>query len=152
MYEARAGGHTWQRPSANRGARASIGLVRSTDQLHGSTLVALGARRILLAYDPETDAPDLLRTVIQLVRLAAVAAARRDNIGEIHTAEEKINEALATLSRIDTIETTAGQIVKSATKISDESGALRTEITRLLKQAATALGGAQRGGSGSAAA
>ena len=136
----------------NRGAQASIGLVRSTDQLNDNTLITLGARRIVVAYDPETDNPDLLRTVVQLVRLAAIAVAQRDNTGEIRTAEEKIDEALATLSKIDSIEKTAGLISKSAIKIGSESGALRTEITRLLKQAATALIGAKADGDSDVAA
>jgi hypothetical protein len=125
--------------------QASIGLVRSPDELRGSTMITLGARRIVLAYDPEVDSPDLLRTVVQIARLAAVAAAHRDNAGEIVTAQEKIDEALATLSKIDTIEQAAGLISKSALKITSESGALRTEITRLLKQAAAALVGAKAG-------
>lgn len=128
----------------NRAAQASIGLVRTPEQLRGSTVMALGARRIVLAYDPEHDRPDLLRTVVQLVRLAAVAA-QRDHTGEIRTAEEKIQEALATLSKIDTIEKTAGLIAKSASTISGEADALRTEVTRLLKQAGAALA-APRGG------
>lgn len=126
----------------NREAHASIGVVRSAEQLRGHTMIALGARRVVVAYDPETDSLDLLRTVVQIVRLAAVAAAQRDTSGEIQTAEEKITEALRTLSKIDTIEKAAGAITKSAAKISGESSALRTEITCLLRQAAAALSGA----------
>lgn len=136
----------------NRGAYASIGVVRSPEQLDGHVLVALGARRLVLAYDPETDPPDLIRTVVQLVRLAAVAAAHRDATGEIQTAEEKIGAALATLTRIDAIEKAAGSIAKSAVTVSSESGALRTEISCLLKQAAAALVGVQGGGSAEVAA
>ena len=128
------------------------GLVRLTDQLNDNTLITLGARRIVVATTPETDNTDLLRTVVQLVRLAAIAFAQRDNTGEIRTAEEKIDEALATLSKIDSIEKTAGLISKSAIKIGSESGALRTEITRLLKQAATALIGAKADGDSDVAA
>ena len=130
----------------NRDAYASIGLVRFAEQLRGHTMIALGARRIVLAYDPETDRPDLLRTVVQVVRLAAVAVAQRAGGGELRIAEEKISAALAALSRIDTIETAAGAISKSAAKISGESGALRLEITCLLRQAAAALSGTADGG------
>ena len=126
----------------NRGALASIGLVRSAEQLNGNSVITLGARRIVLAYDPEADSSDLLRTVVQLSRLAAVAAARSDNSGEIHAAQDKIDEALLTLSKIDSIDKLASQISKSAIKISGESDGLRTELTRLLKQAAAALAGA----------
>jgi hypothetical protein len=130
----------------NRGAHASIGVVRSSDQLRGSGLITLGARRIVLAYDPENDSPELLRTVVQLVRLAAVSAARRDNAGQVETADEKINEALENLTKIDDIEKTAGLISKNVLKIASDSGVLRTEITRLLKQAAAALVGAKSDG------
>ena len=133
----------------NRGALASIGLVRSAEQLNGNSLITLGARRIVLAYDPEADSPDLLRAVVQLSRLAAIAAARSDNSGEITSAQEKIDEALATLGKIDSIDKLASQISKSAIKISGESGGLRTELTRLLKQAAAALAGAKTEGGAS---
>lgn len=130
----------------NRGALASIGLVRSAEQLNGNSMITLGARRIVLAYDPEVDSPDLLRTVVQLSRLAAVATARSNNSGEIHAAQEKIDEALVTLGKIDAIDRLASQISKGAIKISGESGGLRTELTRLLKQAAAALAGAKTEG------
>ena len=133
----------------NRGALASIGLVRSPDQLNGNSMISLGARRIVLAYDPESDGPDLLRTVVQLSRLAAIAAARSDNSGEIHAAQEKIDEALVTLGKIDSIDKLASQISKSAIKISGDSGGLRTELTRLLKQAAAALAGVKTEGGAS---
>jgi hypothetical protein len=136
----------------NRSAHASIGVVRSSAQLRGSGLITLGARRIVLAYDPETGSPELLRTVVQLVRLAAVSAARRDSAGQVETAEEKINEALENPTKIDDIEKTAGLISKNALKITSESGVLRTEITRLLKQAAAALVGAKSDGDSDVAA
>ena len=63
----------------------------------------------MLAFDPEQDDPDLLRTVVQLLRLSALSAAARQDGGEIQIAQEKVAEALALLSRIDGIKTTAGQ-------------------------------------------
>ena len=83
--------------------------MRSPDQLHGNGLQSYGSRRIVLAFDPENDDPDLLRTVVQLLRLSALSAAARQDSGEIRTAQEKVAEALALLSRIDGIKTTAGQ-------------------------------------------
>lgn len=80
----------------------SLGLVRSADQLAGNSMQSFGARRIVLAFDSEIDDPDLLRTVIQLLRLSAIAASSRQDDGEIETAQEKIAEAI-TLSRIDEI-------------------------------------------------
>ena len=113
----------------NRNAQASLGLVRSPDQLHGNGLQSYGSRRIVLAFDPENDDPDLLRTVVQLLRLSALSAAARQDSGEIQTAQEKVAEALALLSKIDGIKTTAGQIKKSgesriATNSTDRVGSL----------------------------
>jgi hypothetical protein len=58
----------------NRGAHASLGLARSADQLGGQTLMTLGPRRIVLAFDPEQDDLSLVRCVIQLLRQAAEVA------------------------------------------------------------------------------
>jgi hypothetical protein len=80
---------------------------------------------------------------VQLSRLAAIAAARSDNSSEIRSAQEKIDEALVTLGKIDSIDKLASQISKSAIKIGGESGGLRTDLTRMLKQAAAALAGAR---------
>ena len=126
----------------NRNAQASLGLVRSPDQLHGNGLQSYGSRRIVLAFDPENDDPDLLRTVVQLLRLGALSAAARQDSGEIQTAQEKVAEALALLGKIDGIKTTAGQIKKSATKIDTESDSLAIDLARLLSQAQSALAGA----------
>jgi len=52
----------------NRGATASLGLVRDSAQNNGNTLRSVGARRIILAFDPGIDDPDLLRTVVQLAQ------------------------------------------------------------------------------------
>jgi hypothetical protein len=79
---------------------------------------------------------------VQLLRLSALSAAARQDSGEIQTAQEKVAEALALLSKIDGIKTTAGQIKKSATKIDTESDSLATDLARLLSQAQSALAGA----------
>ena len=126
----------------NRNAQASLGLVRSADQLNGNGLQSFGSRRIVLAFDPEQDDPDLLRTVVQILRLSALTAAARRDGGEIQTAQEKVAEALALLGRIDGIKKIAGQIKQSASKIDLDSDGLRTDLARLLSQAQSALAGA----------
>ena len=58
---------------------ASIGIVRNAEQNKGQTIRVLGSRRVIVAFDPMANDIDLLRTVVQLVRTAALAAsARRD--------------------------------------------------------------------------
>lgn len=124
----------------NRDALASLGVVRSVEQLRGHTLVSLGPRRLVMVFDPEIDSVDLLRTVVQLLRLSAEAAARGRDSGEVHFVEEKIAKAIAVLGRIDKVTKSAGLIRQHAITIGDESESLRGELSRLLTQVRCALG------------
>jgi hypothetical protein len=127
----------------NREAAASLGLVRQTAQNAGHSIRALTGRRIVMAFDPQTDDPSLLRTVVQLLRVAAVAASARQDSGGIRTANERIDEALAVISTIDGIRKAAGSIRKGADTIETQGADLQTTLARLLTQARTALAGAE---------
>ncbi|NMH97985.1 Fis family transcriptional regulator [Pseudonocardia acidicola] len=124
----------------NRAAVASLGIVRSADQNGGHSLLCLGPRRLVMAFDPETDEVDRLRVAVQLLRLTAQAAARDTASGEVRVAEEKLSEALTTLGRIEKITKAAGSVRQHANAIETESDKLRGELTRLLTQARIALG------------
>jgi hypothetical protein len=126
----------------NRKAIASLGLVREPVQNNGSTVRCLGSRRLVLAFDPATDDPELLRTVIQLLRISALAASTRQDRGEIHTADEKITEAIEMLAKIDDIKKVAGTMRQNAGKIEQQSEDVRAALTRLLTQAQSALSAA----------
>jgi len=93
----------------------------------------------VLAFDPATDDPAWLRAVVQLLRLAAVSASARQDREEIHTADEKITEALGMLGKIDDIRKVAGTLRQSAGKIEQQSDDVRTALARLLTQAQSAL-------------
>lgn len=125
----------------NRGAQASLGLVRSAAQLPGGPILTLGPRRVVMAFDPETDDVHLLRCVVQLLRTAALAAAARVDDGEVSIADERIAAAVQTLERIGKIRKCAGQVKASAASIENEAETLLTELNRLLTQARTALAG-----------
>ena len=105
----------------------------------------LGARRIVLAFDPEDDEPGLLRTVVMLLRASALAAASRSGAAQIATAEEKIAEALAQLGKLDDVRKTAGAIQKNALKIESSCTGINSGIQRLLDDALAALGAAAAG-------
>lgn len=126
----------------NRGAQASLGLIKSAAQAPGDGLVSLGPRRIVMTFDPDVDDPQLLRCVIQLLRLAALAAAARVDSGEIATADELIAEAMTTVERISKIKKAAGAIRSNAGTIDTEADGVQTELIRQLSQARTALAGA----------
>jgi hypothetical protein len=127
----------------NREATASLGLVRDPVQNAGQSIRVLGSRRIVMAFDPASDDANLLRTVVMLLRTAAIAASARHGANEIATAEEKVTEAIGLLAKIDDIQKTAGSIHKSATKISNECVTFTAGIERLLNEALGALAGAE---------
>lgn len=124
----------------NRDAAASLGLVRTMEQNGGQSILVLGPRRIVMAFDPEHDDPTLLRTVVMLLRAAAIAANARTGATEIATAEEKIAAAVEQLGKIDEIQKCSGLIIKNAEKINSQAESINTIIRRLLDQALTALG------------
>jgi hypothetical protein len=101
----------------------------------------LGPRRIVLAFDPDHDDPELLRTVVLLVRTVALAATARTGSGEIATAEEKIGEALDQLDKIAKVKKLASGIQKNAGAIDSECTSLSASIRRLLDEALVALAG-----------
>ncbi|WP_291414670.1 hypothetical protein [Actinophytocola sp.] len=130
----------------NRDAVASLGLVRTIDQNGGQTLRVIGAQRLVLAFDPDNDVPDLLRTVVMLLRTTAIATASRKGVHQVATAEEKISEALKQLMKIDSVKKLSATIQKSATKIDSECTALHSAVRRLLDEALVALAGSRATG------
>ena len=125
----------------NRDAAASIGIVRTVDQNAGQSIRVLGTRRVVIAFNPDEDDPELLRTVVMLLRTAAIAASIRTGSAEVETAEERITEALAQLEKIDAVKKIAGTIQKGAAKIETQCTSITTSIHRLLDQALVALAG-----------
>lgn len=123
----------------NRQAHASLGLVPTVEQNGGVGLRVVGPRRLVLVFDADADDLSLLRATVQLLRFAAQAAVARADDSNAHVARERIEEALATLAKIDTIRTTAGQIRKSADNVSSTADTVQTSLTRLLFQAQAAL-------------
>lgn len=123
----------------NRTAVAALGLVRAVAQNNGRSIRVLGARRIVLAFDPDSDDPELLRTGVMLLRTAAIAAATRRGAHQIATAEEKITEAVVQIEKLDEVKKTASSIQKNATKIENSCTGINSGIQRLLSDALAAL-------------
>lgn len=125
----------------NREAVASLGIVPTATQNQSQTVRVLGPRRLVLAYDPGVDPDDLLRAVVQLLRLSALATASRPAEAGITTAEEHLTAARDLLERLDGIRKHAGVIRKGADSIEAECNSVQTGITRHLGQALDALAG-----------
>ena len=123
----------------NRQAAAALGRVRTAEQNGGRSIRVLGPGRVVLAFDPETDDPDLLRTAVMLLRTVALATVTRRGADQLATAEEKISEAVVQLEKLDEVKKTAGSIQKHATKIETSCTAISSGIHRLLADALAAL-------------
>lgn len=126
----------------NRKAVAALGLVRTAEQNGGETIRMIGARRLVLAFDPETDDPSLLRTIVMMLRAAALTATARTRGRRIATAEDKITEALGQLAKIGEVKKTAGTIRNHADKIERNCTTITSVLDRLLNEALTALSAA----------
>lgn len=114
------------------GAQASLGLVRASEQLPVGAILTLGPRRVVMAFDPACDDVHLLRCVVQLLRVAALAASVRVESGELTTADKHLTSALQTLERIGKIRKSAGQIKVTANDVAVGAEALQTELARSL--------------------
>lgn len=126
----------------NRDAVASLGLVRTVEQMTGGErLRAFGPRRMVLAFDPRADDPVLLKVVVQLLRTQATLALNRSGGERVHTAEEKLTEATCCLQKLTEVQKTAGSIRKGAEKIDLDCAGLHTTVQRLLAEALSALVG-----------
>jgi hypothetical protein len=130
----------------NRDAVASLGLVRTTEQNSGQILRVLGSQRLVLAFDPDYDTTDLLRTTLMLLKTTAIATVGRKGVPQTATAEEKITEALTRLMKIDKVKKASVAIQRSATTIETECTALNEAVRRLLDEALVALAGANAAG------
>ena len=125
----------------NREAAASIGVVRNAAQNKGQTIRVMGARRVVLAFDPASDDSDLLRTVVQLMRVSALAASSRRDVEGLETAEEQIRAAMGLLERINKIRTASGSIRRGADAIDTECNTVQTGVASHLARAVDALAG-----------
>ncbi len=124
----------------NRDAQASLGLVRTVEQsTGGERLRTYGPRRMVLAFDPCTDDPALLKVVVQLLRTQATLALTRSGGEHVRTAEEKLTEATGCLQKLTEVQKTAGSIRKGAEKIDLDCAGLHHTVQRLLAEAISAL-------------
>ena len=78
-----------------------------------------------------------------LLRTVAITASARAGTEELHTAEEKLGEAIAQLAKIDAVKKLAGSIQQNAAKIDSGCTTIGITVHRLLDEALTALAGAK---------
>ncbi|KQP63169.1 hypothetical protein [Nocardioides sp. Leaf285] len=126
----------------NRGASASIGLVRHIEDNAGHLLRVIAPKRVVLAFDPAEDDIEVLRTVVLLMRTVALTSTGRFGVEEIGTVNESIREALALIAGLDEAKRSANAIHSHADKIESVVNRTMTSVQRELHTALNALTGA----------
>jgi alkylated DNA nucleotide flippase Atl1 len=109
----------------NRGAQASLGIVPTRDLVPGGELVSvIGANRMVLAFNPDEDAPSLLRATLQLLLVQAQRRLSEDRAGDLGLVDTKLEEARRRLVEI-------GEIIKAAVAVRNGAGKVVTGLESL---------------------
>jgi hypothetical protein len=125
----------------NRGASASIGLVRHARDNAGSLVRVIAPKRVVLAYNPDVDDDEMLRTIVLLMRTVAMTSSGRFGTEQVATANEGIREALALLDDLDDAKRSAAAIRGHVDKIEQTVTKVMAGVQRELHGALNALTG-----------
>lgn len=125
----------------NREAHTSVGLVRYREQVpRGKDTRVYGSRRIVVAFNPETDDPgDLLSTVIILARNRAILDAVRRGVGSPLDASENLADAQRLVEVFPEIEMLVAKIRALADQAENRIASIHLRLDRSLIKAADAL-------------
>jgi hypothetical protein len=137
------GGRDWpaylREAERNRGCAVSLGIVRSSSQVPGGEpLALLGPTRAVIAFDPDTDSPALLRAALQL--LAVEARRRVAGAGcDVQAADSKIGAAREQLAQLIALHKLATGVRDNAGKVVAGLDATHAALSQSLDQALAAL-------------
>ena len=124
----------------NRKAQVALGIVRTQDQLPGGEALRMwGCRKIVVAFDPDTDDPALLRAVYLLLRAQACLSAARNGIDQVQTAEEQLRAAAEQLTQFAELQKMVTTIKTNADKTVLKLGGLQETLARHVTAALAAL-------------
>jgi hypothetical protein len=125
----------------NRGACASIGVVKHQRDNAGHAIRVIGSRRVIVVWNPDDDDLSLLRTVTLLMRTVALTSSGRFGVEEVAAANEHIKEALSILADLDEAKRSAAAIRGHVDKIETVTTKAMTAAQRELTGALNALTG-----------
>ena len=114
---------------ANRDATGFIGFSKNiSDMPNKNRIMIFDRQTILVAYDPETEDPQIALIVYQLVKMNTLAAAGHLDDTRISEVNEAVDQAFKSLRRFDNLTKSARSMEKSANEIVQEAIALKGEI------------------------
>lgn len=144
MHNGDTGGRQWSpyldEAMRNRDASASLGVVRTRSQVPGGDPIRVwGNRKILVAFDPDTDEPTLLRTVLLLLRAQAFLAVSRSGTEQVRVAEEQLAVAAGQLEQFAELQRLATTVKTNADRMGPKLDRLHEVMARTINTAITAL-------------
>lgn len=131
----------------NRGASVSIGLVRHLADNHGSLMRVIGPKRVVLAFDPDVDDVEVLRTVVLLMKTGALATSGQFDSARVAEANGGIREAMSLIEGLDEAKKSAAAIRGHVDKIEFSVNKAAAGVQRELQRALNALSGPGTGDS-----
>jgi hypothetical protein len=124
----------------NRNCQVSLGIVRCTDQVPGGEPMALlGPTRAVVAYDPDTDSPALMRAVLQLLAVEATRRVETTVSTDLGLVDSKIVSARQQLAELVALHKLATGVRDNAGKVVTGLDSLHAAMTQTLDQALSAL-------------
>lgn len=124
----------------NRNCQVSLGIVRCNDQVPGGEPIALlGPTRAVIAYDPDTDSPALVRAVLQLLAVEATRRVETTSATDLGAVDSKIVTARQQLAELVALHKLATGVRDNAGKVVTGLDALHAAMTQTLDQALSAL-------------
>lgn len=133
-----------ERAAANRSAIGAVGVVRGVASMPGgSAVLVLSPVRAVVAWDPsEGDDGSLLRSVLLLVRAAAVEGALAAAVPDLDRGvlAAHVREALAALGRFDDIHRASAAARRALDQLSGAADRLREDLLAHLSAGTRLLG------------
>jgi len=119
---------------ANRGATGFIGFSKNiADMPNKNRIMIFDRQTILVAYDPETEDPQIALIVYQLVKMNTLAAAGHLDDTRISEINEGVDRALASLRSFDGLSRNARSVEKLGKQLTKDIGLLKAEIVDSLE-------------------
>jgi hypothetical protein len=123
----------------NRGANAAVGVVRRVEDNHGRAVRIIAPKRIIVAFDPDVDDPELLHTAMLLMKTVALSATGTSSTEGLKIANDHIREALDSIESLDDAKRSANAINGHTQNIERIINKTMTAIQRELHSAMNAL-------------
>jgi hypothetical protein len=129
----------------NRSAAGGLGVVRDADRMPGGRrrVHVIDTCNIVVAWDPDTDPPDMLTAAYLLVRAGAVQAANAGTGDDTDRAAlaEAVRDAYDALTGFDALDRAAGSARRSLDEIAKTADGLRAVLHGHLGRGLRLLGG-----------